>query len=158
MIPENELERLWGEMKQVAGEEDVGLLGVSGAVTMLSLQKTGNVGQGALTGIQVGGGLLNRQVIGHYTESLATIREHGFYNTLKDTADPYIDAVWSNFSIDRETWTEALLSGRAIGQGFDTVAGWLGRGGSQPSETSEESATDDGEIDGAADESGGEDR
>ena len=157
VIPENELERLWGEMKQVAGEEDVGLLGVSGAVTMLSLQKIGNVGQGALTGIQVVGGLLNRQVIGHYTESLATIREHGFYNTLKDTADPYIDAVWSNFSIDRETWTEALLSGRAIGQGFDTVAGWLGRGGSQPSETSEESATDDGEIDGAADESGGED-
>jgi hypothetical protein len=121
-------------MKQVAGEENVGLLGVSGAVTMLSLQKIGNVGKGALTGVQVVGGLLNRQVISHYTESLTTIREHGFYNTLKDTADPYIDAVWSNFSIDRETWTEALLSGRAIGQGFSKVAGWLGRAGGQPTE------------------------
>ena len=134
LIPESEVERLWSEMKQVAGEENVGLLGVSGAVTMLSLQKIGNVGKGALTGVQVVGGLLNRQVISHYTESLTTIREHGFYNTLKDTADPYIDAVWSNFSIDRETWTEALLSGRAIGQGFSKVAGWLGRAGGQPTE------------------------
>ena len=33
VIPESELETLWGEMKEVAGEEDVGLLGVSGAVT-----------------------------------------------------------------------------------------------------------------------------
>ena len=126
MIPESELETLWDEMKQVAGEEDVGLLGVSGAVTMLTLQKVGTVGHGALTGIQVVGGLLNRQVIGHYVESLSTIREQGFYNTLRDTAEPYIDAVWSNFSIDRETWTEALLSGRAIGQGFSKVAGWFG--------------------------------
>jgi len=126
MIPESELETLWKEMRQVAGEEDVGLLGVSGAVTMLTLQKVGTVGHGALTGIQVVGGLLNRQVIGHYVESLSTIREQGFYNTLRDTAEPYIDAVWSNFSIDRETWTEALLSGRAIGQGFSKVAGWFG--------------------------------
>ena len=41
------------------------------------------------------------------------------------------------------------------------MAGWLGRGGGQPSEASEESAADDEEIgeeiDGAADESGGED-
>ncbi len=134
MIPESELETLWGEMKQLAGEEDVGLLGVSGAVTMLTLQKVGTVGHGALTGIQVVGGLLNRQVIGHYVESLSTIREQGFYNTLRETAEPYIDAVWSNFSPDRDTWTESLLSGRAIGQGFNAVAGWFGGGEENPDE------------------------
>ncbi|MBO12379.1 MAG: hypothetical protein CMJ68_16670 [Planctomycetaceae bacterium] len=134
MIPESELETLWEEMKQLAGEEDVGLLGVSGAVTMLTLQKVGTVGHGALTGIQVVGGLLNRQVIGHYVESLSTIREQGFYNTLRETAEPYIDAVWSNFSPDRDTWTESLLSGRAIGQGFNAVAGWFGGGEENPDE------------------------
>ena len=125
VIPENELETLWSEMKQVAGEENVGLLGVSGAVTMLTLQKIGTVGQGALTGVQVVGGLLNRQVISHYTESMVTIREHGFYRSLRDTSEPYIEAVWSNFSIDRETWTEAVFNGRAIGWGFSKVTGWL---------------------------------
>jgi len=125
VIPESELETLWGEMKQVAGEENVGLLGVSGAVTMLTLQKVGTVGQGALTGVQVVGGLLNRQVISHYTESIVTIREHGFYRSLRDTSEPYIEAVWSNFSIDRETWTEAVFNGRAIGWGFSKVTGWL---------------------------------
>ena len=126
MIPESELETLWSEMQTVAAQQDVGLLGVSAAVTMLTLQKVGTVGHGALTGIQVAGGLLNRQVISHYTQSLGTIREHGFYNTLCDTAEPYIEAVWSNFSVDRETWTEALLSGKAIGQGFHKITGWMG--------------------------------
>ena len=144
MIPESELETLWEEMKQLAGEEDVGLLGISGAVTMLTLQKVSTVGHGALTGIQVGGGLLNRQVIGHYVESLSTIREQGFYNTLRETAEPYIDAVWSNFSLDRDTWTESLLSGRAIGQGFNTVAGWFGGGGNNPGETTTGDADDSG--------------
>jgi hypothetical protein len=125
VIPESELETLWGEMKQVAGEEDVGLLGVSGAVTMLTLQKVGTVGHGALTGVQVVGGLLNRQVISHYTESIATIRKQGLYRSLRDTSEPYIDAVWFNFSIDRETWTESVLNGRAIGWGFNKVAGWF---------------------------------
>ena len=125
VIPESELETLWDEMKQVAGEEDVGLLGVSGAVTMLTLQKVSTVGHGALTGVQVVGGLLNRQVISHYTESMATIQKQGFYQSLRDTSEPYIDAVWSNFSIDRETWTESVLSGRAIGWGFNKVAGWF---------------------------------
>jgi len=152
MIPESELQALWGEMKQVAGEEDVGLLGVSGAVTMLTLQKVGTVGHGALTGVQVVGGLLNRQVIGHYVESLSTIREQGFYNTLRDTAEPYIDAVWSNFSIDQETWTEALLSGRAIGQGFSKVVGWFGKGDDEPTGDGQVGAKDNvvensGEVD-----------
>ena len=149
MIPESELETLWEEMKQLAGEEDVGLLGVSGAVTMLTLQKVGTVGHGALTGIQVVGGLLNRQVIGHYVESLSTIREQGFYNTLRETAEPYIDAVWSNFSPDRDTWTESLLSGRAIGQGFNAVAGWFGGGEENPDE-----ATTGDEDDRGADKEG----
>tara|TARA_Y100000588_G_scaffold387819_1_gene486524 strand:+ start:665 stop:1852 length:1188 start_codon:yes stop_codon:yes gene_type:complete len=149
MIPESELETLWEEMKQLAGEEDVGLLGVSGAVTMLTLQKVGTVGHGALTGIQVVGGLLNRQIIGHYVESLSTIREQGFYNTLRETAEPYIDAVWSNFSPDRDTWTESLLSGRAIGQGFNAVAGWFGGGEENPDE-----ATTGDEDDRGADKEG----
>ena len=132
-IPESELETLWGEMKEVAGEEEVGLLGVSGAVTMLTLQKVSTVGQGALTGVQVVGGLLNRQVISHYTESMATIQKQGFYQSLRDTRAPYIDAVWSNFSIDRETWTESVLSGRAIGWGFNKVAGWFQGNKDEPS-------------------------
>ena len=132
-------------MKQLAGEEDVGLLGASGAGTMLTLQKVGTVGHGALTGIQVVGGLLNRQVIGHYVESLSTIREQGFYNTLRETAEPYIDAVWSNFSLDRDTWTESLLSGRAIGQGFNAVAGWFGGGENNPGEATTGDADDSGE-------------
>ena len=64
-------------------------------------------------------------MIDHYFDSLGTLKEQGIYNTLRDTSEPYIDAVWTNFSVERETWTEQLLSGRAISRGLTTIAGWF---------------------------------
>lgn len=125
LVPESELTKYWEEMKGVATAEDVSLLGVSGALTMLTIQKVSTVGQGALTGVQVAGGLVNRHMIDHYFDSLGTLKEQGIYNTLRDTSEPYIDAVWTNFSVERETWTEQLLSGRAISRGLTTIAGWF---------------------------------
>jgi hypothetical protein len=83
------------------------------------------VSHGALTGIQVAGGLFDRIVIGHYVDSLKEIRERGFYTTLQESSAPYIEAVWSNFAVDRETWTEDLVSGRTFSKAFETVTGWF---------------------------------
>ena len=125
ILPEAELKRYWDEMKEVATQEDVSLLGVSGAVTMGTLNRVKTVGQGTLTGVQVVGGLVTRPFFEHYTETLATIRRDGFYESLKDTSAPYINAVWNNFSGTRSTWTEEVLSGRAIKAGLDKLGGWL---------------------------------
>ncbi|MBQ18834.1 MAG: hypothetical protein CMJ65_17140 [Planctomycetaceae bacterium] len=125
IVPESEMAKYWEEMKGISAAEDVSLLGVSGALTMLTMQKVSTVGQGALTGLQVAGGLVNRHMVGHYFDSLKTVKEQGIYKTLRDTSEPYIDAVWTNFSVEQETWTEELLSGRAISRGLSTIAGWF---------------------------------
>lgn len=127
ILPEAELKKYWAEMKAVATDEHVSLLGVSGAVTMGTLSRVKTVGQGTITGVQVVGGLVSRTFIEHYSESLSTIREDGLFVTLKETSAPYFDAVWNNFSGEKETWTEELLSGRAVKKGFDKLGGWLGR-------------------------------
>lgn len=127
ILPEAELKKYWAEMKEVATQEDVSLLGVSGAVTMGTLNRVKTVGQGTLTGVQVVGGLVTRPFLEHYTETLATIRRDGFYESLKETSAPYINAVWNNFSGTRSTWTEEVLSGRAIKAGLDKIGGWLKR-------------------------------
>lgn len=127
ILPEAELRQYWQEMRDVATRENQSLLGVSGAVTMRTLGKVATVGRGTLTGVQVVGGLANRHVLGHYRESLATIRERGLYTTLRETAGPYITAVGHNFTGERSTWTEELLSGRILKKGAATVAGWFRR-------------------------------
>ena len=128
ILPEAELRKYWEEMKDVATKEDVSLLGVSGAVTMGTLSRVGTVGQGTLTGVQVVGGLITRKFVDHYSESLSTIRENGFFETVKDTSAPYVEAVWNNFSGNKSTWTEEVLSGRAVQKGFDKLGSWLSGG------------------------------
>lgn len=127
ILPEAELKKYWEEMRSVATDENVSLLGVSGAVTMGTLSRVKTVGQGTLTGAQVVGGLISRPFIDHYGESLSAIRQDGLFATLKETSAPYIEAVWNNFSDDNRTWTEELLSGRAVMKGFDKLGSWLGR-------------------------------
>ena len=101
--------------------------GVSGALTMHTLQKVNTVSRGALCGVQVVGGLLSRHIIGHYADALKTVRERGFYEMLGESSAPYIAAVWDNFAVGRETWTEQLVNGKAITRAYETLTGWLGR-------------------------------
>ncbi len=125
LMPEAELRQYWDEMKGIAARDDVSLLGVSGALAMNTLGKLNTVSQGALTGIQVVGGLFNRHVIDHYVTSLKTIHEQGLFETVRDTSAPYVEAVWNNFSDDRPTWTEEVVTGKAIVRGWKTVSGWF---------------------------------
>ena len=129
VIPEAELKSYWNEMKEIAKKEDVSLIGVSGALTMHTLGKVGTVSKGTLTGLQVVGGLFNRHVVGHYADALKTAREKGFYQMVNDSSAPYVEAVWNNFSTEKESWTEQLVSGKAIGKAFWAVSGLFGNGG-----------------------------
>ena len=114
ILPESELRAQWTEMRAIAARENVSLLGVSGALTMHMLGKVGAVTQGAIAGVQVAGGLLNRNVLGHYRDALRTVHERGFYPLIRESSAPYVKAVWKNFSADRQTWTTPLVTGEAF--------------------------------------------
>ncbi len=126
VLPEAELEKYWNEMREVAKRENVSLLSISGAMTMHSLGKIKTASRGALTGVQVAGGLFNRHVLGHYVDSLEQIRDRGFYQTVRENSAPYIDAVWNNFATDKESWTERIASGRVFGKACSALTGWFG--------------------------------
>ncbi len=112
VLPQAELERLWAQMRELAKRENVGLLELSGTMTLHALGKLTLVGRGALSGLRVSGGLFNRHVIDHYLTALADINARGVYATLADVSGPYIEAVWRNYAHDRDTWTEDLVTGR----------------------------------------------
>jgi len=114
VLPQAELERLWAQMRELAQREHVGLLELSGTMTLHALDKLTLVGRGALSGLRVSGGLFNRHVIDHYQTALTDIRARGVYATLAQVSGPYIEAVWHNYARDRDTWTEDLVTGRFV--------------------------------------------
>ena len=127
ILPEAEIRRLWGEMKQIADQEHIDLLQVSGAVTMQAMSKAGMVSQGALSGVRVAGRLLDRHVVSHYGQAVARIRSVGMYRSLSETSGPYLTAVWENFSPKSSTVTEDLFSGKLVGAAWSTVRRWCGK-------------------------------
>lgn len=126
VLPAAEIDRLWREMHEVARGEDVSLLEVSGAMTLHALNRAGRVGQGALSSISIAGTLFDRHVVDHYRSALTDIHTRGYYATLADVSQPYIAAVWENFSTDRRTITEDLLSGKLVGDAARSVGRWMG--------------------------------
>lgn len=128
VLPQAEVRRLWDEIHEVATSQGVHPLAISSAMTLYSLDKIGNVGAGALSGVRAAGAMVNRHVLEHYRTALSEIATNGLYATLAKTSQPYIEAVWLNFSTDKPTVTEDLLSGKLIGRAFGTVRRWLGCG------------------------------
>ncbi|MBC8354037.1 MAG: hypothetical protein H8E66_18745 [Planctomycetes bacterium] len=141
VIPEAEMKQLWSQMHEVATREDVGLMEVSSTMTLFAIGKVGSVGQGALSSVKVAGNMFDRHIFDHYRQGLTEIQEQGFYATLATTSQPYISAVWTNFSSERETITEDLFSGRLIGRAWTGVRSWLG-GDASPSDDASDTRRD----------------
>ena len=127
VLPQAELQRLWSEIHTVAGKQAVSPLAVSSAMTLYSLDKIGQLGRGALSTVKAAGSLLDRHVIAHYQTALADIAKEGIYAALARTGKPYIDAVWLNFSPEKSTFTEGVLSGDVFQRAWSAMRGWLGQ-------------------------------
>lgn len=125
--PPAEVDRMWQEMRDISQREGVSLLAVSGAATMRALDKFATIGRGALSGVKVAGSLLDRHVLDHYSQALADIRKKGLYQSLAETSQPYIGAVWQNFQSNQSTVTEDLLSGKLLGSSWRAARRWLGK-------------------------------
>ncbi len=137
-VPQAEVKRLWDEIHETATSQGVNPFAVSSAMTLYSLDKIATVGRGALSTAKAAVTLFDRHVIDYYTEALGDIREKGFYASLSETSQPYIDAVWHNFSTQKGTITEDLLSGRLIGRAWKATRRWLG--GSAEDDTPQDDA------------------
>jgi len=122
-----EVERMWQEMRDISQREGVSLLAVSGAATMRALDKFTTLGRGALSGVKVAGSLVDRHVLDHYSRALADIRTKGLYQSLSETSQPYIGAVWENFQSNNSTVTEDLLSGKLLNSSWRAARRWLGK-------------------------------
>ena len=63
-------------------------------------------------------------MLDHYRQGLNQIQEEGLYSMLAKTSEPYINAVWFNFSTDRPTLTEDIVSGKMAGRVWAEFQQW----------------------------------
>ncbi|QGJ69859.1 Hypothetical protein PBC10988_15460 [Planctomycetales bacterium 10988] len=124
LLPKAEVQRMWEEMREIAEKENVSLLDVSSAMTLHSMNKIGIAGKGALCTVKAAGNLVDRHVFAHYQNAIADLRNNGFYATVAESSKPYIEAVYENFSTDKETLTEDMLSGRLVGRMWKSMNNW----------------------------------
>jgi hypothetical protein len=125
LIPQSEIEKLWGDMQEMAVQEEVNVFEISSAMTMYTLDQVNTVTKGALTTIRVTGSLVDRHLFQHYREGLEEINERGIYVMLAESSKPYLDAVWYNFTSDRPTVTEDIISGKMAGRVWGGMKNWF---------------------------------
>ncbi len=66
--------------------------------------------------------MYQEQIIDHYWEGLRAIERQGLLPTLSLACQPYVETVWTNYSVDQKTWREQLLSGELIKWGWSQLS------------------------------------
>jgi len=127
VLPQPELQRLWNDIHQIAADQGLHPLAVSGAMTLYAFKAIGLLGRGALSTLTAAGNLLDKHIVAHYGTAVREMRRRGVYGVLRDTSRPYIEAVWKNFSPQQPTLTERWLSGRWIVRAWNAVRAWFRR-------------------------------
>lgn len=125
LLPQSEIKRLWDDMQGLARKEHVNLFEISSAMTMYSLNQVSTVTKGALTTVRVTGNLLDQHIFDHYWQAAVKIGQAGVYCVAAESGRPYVDALWYNFSSDRPTLTEDLVSGKMIGKVWQGMSAWF---------------------------------
>ncbi len=122
ILPHAEIDQLWRQIELAAKEQNASLWDVSATISVVALNQLQAVGHGSIVGLEIAGDLFQQHIIQHYWDGLRAIERNGLIPTLSNASQPYLEAVWANFTIDRKTWTEQLLSGELLKWGWSRIS------------------------------------
>ncbi len=125
VLPQAEMEKLWKDIYDIAAKENVDVFEISSAMTMYSMNKVGAVAKGALTTVRVTSDMIDKHIFSHYWNALQDISDQGIYTFVGEVSQPYIEAVWTNFSVKKTTVTQDLLNGKLVGKAWGGIHGWF---------------------------------
>ncbi|MFN3191670.1 MAG: hypothetical protein ACE361_14260 [Aureliella sp.] len=122
LIPASEIDQLWQQMELAAEDQNASIWDVSATMSMVALKNIESAGRGAIVGLEIAGDMFSEHIVSHYWDGLREIEKEGLLPTLSEASQPYLEAVWSNFSINQKTWTEQLLSGEFLRWGWSRLS------------------------------------
>ncbi len=122
LLPFAEIDQMWRQIELAAKEQKASIWDISATMSVVALNNIRAVSQGATVSLEIAGNLFQEHIIDHYWTGLRAIEKEGLVSTLSKSSEPYLEAVWSNYSIDRKTWTEQLLSGELLKWGWSQLS------------------------------------
>lgn len=122
LLPISEIEQLWTQMELAAEDQNASVWDVSATMSMVALNNIQAVGHGAIASLEIAGNMFSEHIVDHYWSGLREIERDGLIPTLSRSSEPYLEAVWTNFAMDRKTWTEQLLSGELLAWGWSQLS------------------------------------
>ncbi len=122
LLPFAEIDQLWRQMELAAKEQDASIWDVSATMSVVALNNIQAVGRGTVVSLQIAGNMFQEHIVDHYWDGLRAIEREGLVPTLSKSSEPYLEAVWTNFAMDRKTWTEQLLSGELLKWGWSQLS------------------------------------
>lgn len=117
-----EIDQLWRQMELAARDQKASIWDVSATVSIVALNNIQAIDDGGLVSLEITGNMYQEQLIDHYWEGLRAIERDGLLPTLSRACQPYVETVWTNYSLNRKTWTEQLLSGELIKWGWSHLS------------------------------------
>ncbi len=127
VLPEAELKRLWDEIHAAAKLEGRSPFEVSSAMGMMVFSQISRIGQGAYGTVKVGFDLVNDNILKYYVDSLAELRRKGFYQSIIDVSQPYMEGLGHLFQPSRESYTEQVLRGKPFRALWRKLRAWCRR-------------------------------
>ena len=103
-------------------EQNASIWDVSATMSIVALNKIQSFHQGTVISLEIAGNLFHEHIVTHYWDALRSIEREGLLPTLSKASEPYLEAVWHNFSMDRKTWTEQLLNGELLKWGWSQLS------------------------------------
>lgn len=122
ILPHSEIEQLWRQMKLASQQQHASVWDVSATIAMVALRNLQSLAPGSSISLEPAGNIFHEQIIDHYWNGLRHIERDGLIPTLSEASEPYLEAVWLNFTLDRKTWTEQLLSGELLRWGWSQLS------------------------------------
>ncbi len=122
LLPFAEIDQMWRQMELAAKQQNSSIWDVSATMSVVALNNIRAVSQGAVVSLEIAGNMFHEHIIDHYWSGLRAIEREGLVATLSKGSAPYLEAVWSNFSMDRKTWTEQLLNGELLKWGWSQLS------------------------------------
>ncbi len=106
------IEELWEEMRRLAEREKRPLLSISSALAMNAANMLNAAGLGLYGSVKAAYSLVDGVVLSYYREGLRTIREKGWWATVRENWRPYSETLKLTFDPRRKSLTEKLFSSK----------------------------------------------
>ncbi len=124
-FPKEDLAAIWNEIEKTAKTENRSILEVSNAVAMMTFSQVTRAGQAAVATVQVGFDLLDDNVLDYYSQAFKDIREKGYYESVMEAYEPYVQGLKHLFEKSTETTTEQVFKGTFFRSLWAKVCSWF---------------------------------